>query len=269
METINKTKKKDILLIDPRILKIEEGFNTRFDYGDIESLKNSIIENGVLIPLTGYKEDDKYVIIAGHRRHMAINMAIEEGVDIARVPFISCRKPTMEDRLFETLLSNDGKEMTLLELGETYKRLLKYGLTIVEIAKRIGKTYKHVSDMINVASSGKDIKTLVSDGNISATLVAEIKAKVKDVDKAEEIIKSSSKQKEESSGNKKITKRDIIDLDFNIKKPIEKTYSFSELKTLLMKQIQACADRIDDEDDKFIILKTKLVIQNISEEVSS
>ena len=54
---ISEGKKKDLILVDPRQLKIED-WNPRFDLGDIEELKNSIIENGVLTPFVGYKEGD-------------------------------------------------------------------------------------------------------------------------------------------------------------------------------------------------------------------
>lgn len=269
--TINDTKRKDMLLVDPRNLKIEEGFNTRIDYGDIDELMNSIIENGVQIPLKGYKDGDFFVIVNGHRRWTAIQKAIELGFQIARVPFISEKKKSIEERIFDIIITNDGKQLTSLELGETYKKLMNYNFTIPEIAKKIGKTYKHVSDCISVAECSKEVKTMIQDGDVSATLVAEVTSKVKDADKVTEIIKTAS-DKNKNTGKKKVTKRDIEELNFDIEKnttekTTEKTFTLSEVKKLLIDQITACANRVEDEDTKYIVSTTKMVL-NTKVEVS-
>ena len=81
---INETQRKDILYIDPRQIKIEEGFNTRTDYGNIDELMNSIIENGVKIPLRGFKDGDFYIITDGHRRLTATMKAIENELPIEK-----------------------------------------------------------------------------------------------------------------------------------------------------------------------------------------
>lgn len=250
MEAINKTKKKDLILVDPRQLKIED-WNPRFDLGDIEELKNSIIENGVLTPFVGYKEGDFFIVVAGHRRYTATMLAIEEGHDIKYVSFQSIRKPSMDEKLILTVLSNDSKNMTPLELGETYKRLVQYGWTITEIAKRVGKTYKHVSDLTNVASdTSKELKNMITDGVVSTTLVAELNAVTKDSEKTEEIIKNSV-----NPNTKKITKKSI---QTNLLQ--KNNFSYNDVIDLLQKQRQACAERLTDEIDLNLVLNTPLVI---------
>lgn len=265
---INKTKRSDVLFIDPRIIKVEEGFNTRIDYGDIGELKSSIVENGVRVPMRGYKDGDTYVLTDGHRRFKAVNMALDEGIDIARVPFISENKKSLEERIFDILLFNDGKTLTSLELGETYKRLLNYGYNLTEIAKKIGKTVKHVSDMVKVACSTKELKKLVNDGVISATLVAEVKGKVKNDEEAEEILKTVSDiKKEESNGDKKkqkVTRKDVQDLipekeksEVNIEN--QETFTKDEVIEFLKQQRKACASG-QPLNIKLKILKTDLVL---------
>lgn len=271
VKELNKTQKKDLLLIDPRLLKIEQGFNTRFDYGDIDELKNSIIENGVRVPLRGYKEGEFYFITDGHRRLEATLRAIQEGNDIARVPFSSERKRTLEERIFDIILSNDGKQLTPLELGETYRRLMQFGFNYTEIAKKIGKTIKHVSDMVSVAESSKELKDLIKEGNISASLVAEVKNKVKNDEEAEEIMKTvSSIKKESSEGDKKkekVTKKDVEDLLPEPKQELpttirDESYTFTEEETkeLLKRQIKACAKELPLAF-KMKVLQTPLVIE--------
>lgn len=249
---VNKTKRSDIFFIDPSLLRIEPDFNTRIDYGDIDELKRSIIENGVRVPLRGYKDGDNYFITDGHRRFKAVSLAIEDGADIARVPFISEKKKSVEERCFDILLLNDGKALTPLELGDTYRRLQSYGYSFTEIANRIGKTVRHVSDMIGVASSSKDVKDFIREGYISATLVADIKSKVKDQTKAEDIIKTAR-------GNNpgvKVTKKNVADL---LPEEKIKTFTLEKVRELLTEQIAACAAAVPD-DIKEDVFATSLVI---------
>lgn len=58
VETIEiaNTRRSDLFLIDHRNVLIEEGFNCREDYGDIEALAQSIITNGQLEPILVFKK---------------------------------------------------------------------------------------------------------------------------------------------------------------------------------------------------------------------
>ena len=273
----NSVKRSDLLQIDPRQIQIEENFNTRVDYGDLDELMNSIIENGVKIPLRGYKEGDLFILTDGHRRLKATMMAIEAGNEIARVPFLSEKKKTLEERIFDIILSNDGKNLTPLELGETYRRLMNFGLSAYEIAKRIGKSINHVTSMTEVASSSTEIKENIKEGNISATLVAEIKSKVKDVDEAEEIINTTIQIKKEE-GTGKVTKKDLKGLipenstvSESVKKKIEDkedegttvytaTFTELEVKELLRRQIVECSKKVP-LSLRAPILRTDLVLK--------
>lgn len=273
---VNKTTRKDVLYIDPNLLTVDEGFNTRFDLGDIDELKNSIIENGVRIPIRGYKEGEKYVVIDGHRRTIATLKAIAEGNDIARVPFISEKKRTMEERIFDILLSNDGKPLTSIELGETYRRLKDYGYTYTEIANKIGKTVKSVSDLVLVAESSKELKELIKGGDISATLVFEIKKSMGNDELAEKIIKDKVAEKKETfkdeQKKQKVTKKDIKniiqkqkdntvnkekhkevdEIPENQDKKVDKVYNEKQVKELLQKQKDACISALPEEMRKLL-----------------
>ena len=49
---IYQKKKGDIYNIDPRLIRVQKGFNSRVDFGDINELAMQIKEAGVLNPLT-------------------------------------------------------------------------------------------------------------------------------------------------------------------------------------------------------------------------
>ena len=46
-----KTKKTDLMMIDPRNIIVDESFNVRSDYGNIDELSKSIVEVGQLEPI--------------------------------------------------------------------------------------------------------------------------------------------------------------------------------------------------------------------------
>lgn len=279
---LNKTQRKDLFYLDPRMLSVEEGFNVRIDYGDLEELKKSIIENGLKVPIRGYKVYGKneYIVVDGHRRFMAVMMAIDEGSEIARVPFISEEKKTAEERNFEMIISNDGKPLSPLELGEVYKRLQNFGYSPSEISRKIGKSVLHVIDMINVAGSSKEVKDAIKEGAISTTLVSKVKKSIKDQDEAEEVIKTTVEIKKEM-GEGKVTDKDLKGLvpEKKKKEVVEessvyitpevqgdervfsetKTYTEKEVADLLKKQIEECAKQIPSAF-RSKIMKTYLVI---------
>ena len=254
MEDLNKTQKKDVLMIDPRLLVIEEGFNTRQDFGDLEELADSIIANGVKRPLSGYKKGEKYVVIDGERRLRATMIAINRGFDIARIPFFTERPKSLQERTLDIVITNDGKPLTSLELGDTYKRLINFGLSISEIAKKTGKTYKHIADLIGVADSPENIKEMIKTGQVSATLVAEVNAKTKDVDKTESVlITAAAKVK-----GKKVTKKNIQELQ-----PENNNFTADEVRSLLKSQIRACAKFVFDIELRSKILATPMVLNEV------
>jgi ParB family chromosome partitioning protein len=179
---INKTKRKDILQVDPRNLVTEEGFNARVDMGDIEALKDSIVESGLEVPLKACKKrgTDSYTVVDGHRRLMAIMMAIEQGHDIKYVDVIST-STNIEERTISMIITGTGqKPLTEMETAEAISRLVKFGYSPEEISKKIGKAIASVYNLITLSSTPKRVKNMVHDGLISGTTVVQIVREVKD-----------------------------------------------------------------------------------------
>ena len=171
-------KRKDVILIDPRNLEIKDGFNVRVDMGNIDELTDSIVENGVREPLRGYRSKDKknvVIVTDGHRRTTAVKLAIERGVDIARVPIILEPKGYKEeDRILDMILCNDGKRLTMFEEGQVYKRLINLGYQQNEVSKKAGRSVAHVSNALCLANASKRVQNQIATGKISDNTVLEI-----------------------------------------------------------------------------------------------
>jgi ParB/RepB/Spo0J family partition protein len=184
--TLLKEKKTDIYWVDPRCIIVDESFNVRDDYGDIESLKNSIaegwVDTSILLafraPQAGY-----FMLTDGHRRNRAIQELLAENrLDAEfRVPMrLHKQGYRIEDRLFDVYQTQDNKPLTDKEICELFYRLKhKFNKSNTEIAKRIGKSIAYVTQMLSIAESPNEIKDKVYDGSLlkSAALAVMDKSK--------------------------------------------------------------------------------------------
>jgi len=183
-------------------LVIVDGFNVRENMGDLKALAGSIMENGVKLPLQGYKlkdkneaGDDVYAITNGHRRYAALESINDPAIFI---PFIvEPRGYKEEDRTFDLLTLNDGKPLGMLEEAEAFRRLMDFGWKEKDIAKKIGKSATHVVNCMLLMTATDKVKKLVNDDKVSATLVVEMlkKADPKEVEK--DLIAGAKVAKEE------------------------------------------------------------------------
>jgi len=215
MET-NKTTKTDLYKIDPRNIVVAENFNCRSDF-DLDSIKESIRENGVLNPVTVFKIKDeegneKYRLVDGERRYRAVMALIEEGVDIMRVPAICIPKRSDVELLVEQVVRNEGKPFNEYEYCEVCKKFLNYGYQKADIARKLGKNNGMITYYLEHQSRDERVRQLLKDNVISGSEVRRIYSKHKGDEEGavKEILDAHKTAKE--NGKKKIT---LADLDVN------------------------------------------------------
>jgi ParB/RepB/Spo0J family partition protein len=196
--------KDNFIMASPSLLVADEKVNPRFEYGDIEELMKSIIENGIRNPLKGYRKGDKIVLKDGHRRMRAVNLAIEKGHKIERVPVV-LEQATLndEERTLEFLIYNDGKPLTMLEQSEVIRRLLNFGWKVTDIVKKTAKARGYIDNLITLTKVPMKVHNLIIEDKISAHAVIQIAAAVKgddaklitEVENAVKAAKESGKEK--------------------------------------------------------------------------
>ena len=167
--------RKDIYFVDSRMIHAKENFNIRIDYGDMDSLVESIRANGVQVPMRGYKErgEDSYTIIDGHRRLRACKILEKEG-EMIKVPFLIEKHVTDEQRLFSMLIFNDGKRLNALEESDAIHRLINYGYSEKAICEKLGYSPTHVSNLKLLGNAPAKIKMLISEDVVSVSLALKI-----------------------------------------------------------------------------------------------
>lgn len=201
--------RRDLIMVDPRKLQVKAGFNVRQDSPSylqhIAELKESIRENGIKTPLEVFIEGDALYVSAGHTRLRSVMELIAEGVEIKTIPCLPEAKGTSEvDRTLNLIVSNSGKPLEPIEQAEVFKRLLGYGWTNADIARKTGYSQSHIGNCIALAAAPEAIKDMVRNEEVSATLATEI---VKEQG-AQKAVETLAEAKATADG-KKITKKHL------------------------------------------------------------
>ena len=222
MET-NKTLKGDYYKIDPRNIVVKEGFNSRVDF-DLEPLKQSIKENGVLNPVTVVKFNDeegneKYRLVDGERRYRSVMELLEEGVEIARVPAIAVPKTTEADLLLQQVLRNEGKPFNEYELGIVCRKFEQFGFSRSEIAKKLNKDSGCITYYLQHLDRDENVQELLKTNQISGATVRRVYAN-NDGDEKESVKKIIEGKKVADSKQKKVIT--VKDIDMNGKGKVKK-----------------------------------------------
>jgi ParB/RepB/Spo0J family partition protein len=168
--------KQEVFKVDPRILIINEGWNTRDESEalneHIDQLAQSIAEIGVRKPIEVKLENGKLIVKDGHCRTRATMRAIDHyKADIKTVPVISVdRYASDEDLILNQVVSNSGKPLTNMEEAKVYKKLLDFGWNQSDIARKVGKTPGRISQILDLLTMPNSVQAAVISGAVSASL---------------------------------------------------------------------------------------------------
>lgn len=171
--------RKDLFLLAPEDIHEEAGWNVRNDNDGLQehirSLADSIKEIGVLQPLTVFLDNGKATVTDGHCRLLAVKLAISEGADIKSVPVRTEERYSNEaDRVLSMLTRNSGRALTIPEQAEVVKRLLCFGWTEAEVARKTGTSRQHVNTLVKYLASPSEIQEMVKAGQVSATTAVKV-----------------------------------------------------------------------------------------------
>lgn len=201
MET-NKTTRTDIFRIDPRNITVQDGFNSRVDFGDIEELASQIAKDGVLNPIhvKRVKENgiEKFILVDGERRYRAVMHNIEKGLPVTNVPAILVNKDLSEADLIRIQIQcNEGKNFSEYEYGIAYKKLHDLHMTNEQIATLVGKQLWHVNVCLAHLERDKRVQELMNEGKITGVDVRHVYQANKDNDESvNDILALEEKRKE-------------------------------------------------------------------------
>ena len=179
----------------------------KFDQEALNELAKSIKEHGVFQPIIAKKTIKGYEIIAGERRVKASILAGKE-----EIPAI-IRDFSDEDMMEIALLENLQREdLTAIEEATAYKKLQdNLNITQEDLAKRLGKSRSHITNMLGLLSLPQSIQDDISNKLISmghARVLSKLNDEAQQKELAEKIISEgiSVRQLEELSQSPSIIK---------------------------------------------------------------
>jgi len=181
---VNETPKEEITMIKLNELR-SNPYQPRkiFNEEALEELANSIKEHGVFQPIIVKKSIKGYEIIAGERRVKASLMA-----GLTEIPAII--RDFNDTQMMEiALLENLQREnLTAIEEATAYKKLQEtLALTQEELAKRLGKSRSHITNMLGLLTLPSSIQEDVSSKKISMGH-ARVLSKLEDESQQQELV---------------------------------------------------------------------------------
>lgn len=135
---------------------------TNFDSEALEELKKSILQNGLIQPITVRRIDNsKYELISGERRLRAC-----KEIGIKEIPAYIIKVETKEAMLALSLIENIQREkLNPIEIANAYKRLMEEcNLTQEDIAIKVGKDRTTITNFVRLLKLPNKIQqSLIKD----------------------------------------------------------------------------------------------------------
>jgi ParB/RepB/Spo0J family partition protein len=137
--------------------------NVRRNLGSLKELTASIAAVGVIEPLVVTpRGDGTFLVVAGHRR-----LAAGSAAGLSDFPCV-IREMDDIDRLVTGLVENLSRsDLNVMDEAAGLFRLVEYGLSVSALAKRLGRSAKHVSGRLALLELPKAAQGELQAGRIS------------------------------------------------------------------------------------------------------
>ena len=186
-----------------------------FKEADLNELATSIKNQGLIQPIVvRLEEDNQYQIIAGERRWRASQLAGLHEVDCV------VKELENSDVLESALIENIQREdLNVIEEANAYKGLIQIkNISNDQLAKIIGKSPSHVSNLLRLLELDSKIQQMVINGELSMGHARALIGVPNALEKAKEIVNKnlSVRDVEKITSKFKKTKKTNISKDPNI-----------------------------------------------------
>jgi ParB family chromosome partitioning protein len=130
----------------------------------LAALTRSIAADGVVQPVVvRERADGRYELIAGERRWRAAMAA-----GLTTMPAIVRNAPDRDALLLAIVENVVREDLNAVEVARGYAALADgYGLTVLEIAERVGRSRSAVSNVLRLLELPDEVLELIADGHLS------------------------------------------------------------------------------------------------------
>ena len=131
-----------------------------FDEENLDDLKNSIKERGVIQPIIVRKynkDNSKYEIIAGERRWLAARKA-----GLHEIPVVVTEADDLKSLEFAIVENVQRHDLNPLEEAQGYKRLIdEFNYDQEKVSKFIGKSRSYITNSLRILNLPKNVYNLI------------------------------------------------------------------------------------------------------------
>jgi len=136
---------------------------TTFSQDELQSLSQSIAENGLLQPIVVRKVDDGYELISGERRLIASQMA-----GFTTIRAVLCNVSDKQSAVLAIIENIQRQQLTCFEEAAAIQKLIEqYGATQEEIARRLGKAQSTVANKLRLLRIPPESRRQITDAQLT------------------------------------------------------------------------------------------------------
>lgn len=136
---------------------------TEFDLADIQSLADSIAQNGILQPLTIRRGNSGYELVAGERRLRAAKIA---GLQV--VPCIILDISSRNSAIMALVENIQRQDLNFFDEASAMERLISYyGMTQEDAAAKLGKAQSTIANKLRLLRLSQDEREIIMKFNLT------------------------------------------------------------------------------------------------------
>ncbi|WP_054743217.1 nucleoid occlusion protein [Cellulosilyticum ruminicola] len=134
-----------------------------FSDAALQELANSILEHGLMQPITVRMVGDSYELIAGERRLKASKLA-----GLQTIPAVIVEVNTKDSAVLALIENLQRENLNFLEESQAYHTIMQdYGYTQQELANTLGKNQSTVANKLRVLKLSSTIQKLLIENNLT------------------------------------------------------------------------------------------------------
>ena len=134
-----------------------------FSDAALQELANSILEHGLMQPITVRMIGDSYELIAGERRLKASNLA-----GFSTIPAVIVEVTTKDSAVLALIENLQRENLNFLEESQAYDAIMKdYGYTQQELAGTLGKSQSTIANRLRILKLPSKVQTILVENHLT------------------------------------------------------------------------------------------------------
>jgi len=204
----------DIKLISANPYQPRKEFNKEA----LDELKKSILQNGLIQPITVRRKGEKqFELISGERRLRACTE-----IGMQTIPAYIIHVTTKEAMVALSLIENIQREdLNPIEIANSYRRLIgECNMSQDEIAEKVGKNRSTITNFLRLLKLPKKIQSNLINGKIStghARALINVQTEKAQLDILDQILKNKLSVRKVESLVKQLSKNVPLQINDNVK----------------------------------------------------